>query len=484
MFGGFCKNVLPVAAALAWIPGLATADDATALLKRAAAAMGAVGLNTIAYGGTGTAFGFGQSWRPGIQGPKLNLVSQTRSINYQSASMRDQLVLSRAEQPARGGTPVPPVGELRQDLQVSGAEAWAMVGTNAIPNPVAVGDRQHQLWLTPHGIIKAAMRNNATVRWQNRGGKHLAAVSFTEPGKFSAKVYINDDYIVERIESRVSNPVVGDMKVETDYSGYIDFSGVKFPTRIQQVQGGFPLLDLRVNSVQINAPVAIRVPDALKKPILAVSTKAAEGVWFVAGGSHNSVAIEMKDHVVVVEGPLSDGRAGPVIDEVKRLVPKKPIRYVVNSHHHFDHAGGLRAFAAAGATIVTHAINKPFFERAYAAPRVLAPDRLAKSKKKAMFRTVKDKLVLTDGSRTIEIHHIRGNTHNDGMLMAWLPKEKFLIEADAFTPTPKPPAQASPFTVNLVENIERLKLPVERILPLHGGMVPVSALYQAIGRKG
>jgi glyoxylase-like metal-dependent hydrolase (beta-lactamase superfamily II) len=207
--------------------------------------------------------------------------------------------------------------------------------------------------------------------------------------------------------------------------------------------------------------------------------------WYLAGGTHRSVLVEMKDYLVVVEGPQNDDRAVAVIEEVKRLVPNKPIKYVVNSHHHFDHAGGLGAFVAGGATVITHAINKPFFEQAFAAPRTINPDKLAQSGKKAVIETLDDKLVLRDETRTLELHHIKDNAHDDGLIMAYLPQEKLLIEADAYTP-PAPntpyPAQANPFSVNLAGNIERLQLQVEQILPLHGRIVPLAELMKAIGR--
>jgi glyoxylase-like metal-dependent hydrolase (beta-lactamase superfamily II) len=158
---------------------------------------------------------------------------------------------------------------------------------------------------------------------------------------------------------------------------------------------------------------------------------------------------------------------------------------VVNSHHHFDHAGGLGPFVAEGATIVTHAINKPFFERALAAPRTVSPDKLAQSGKKATIDTLNDKLVWRDETRTVELHLIQDNTHCEGLIMAYLPQEKLLIEADAYSPAPPntpPPAPANPFSVNLVENIERLKLAVDQILPLHGRVVPLAELLKAIGK--
>src|SRR5437762_8692063 len=193
----------------------------------------------------------------------------------------------------------------------------------------------------------------------------------------------------------------------------------------------------------------------------------------------------MSDHLVVIEGPQDDARALAVIDEVKKTVPNKPIKYVINTHHHFDHAGGLGPFVAEGATIITHDANKAFLEKSLAAPRTVQPDKLAQSGKKATVEGMQDKRVLSDGTRTIELYLIQGNVHHDGLIMAYLPKEKLLVEADAYTPAPPnapPPAQPNANNVNLYENIERLKLAVDQILPLHGRKVPFSELQKWIGK--
>jgi glyoxylase-like metal-dependent hydrolase (beta-lactamase superfamily II) len=197
------------------------------------------------------------------------------------------------------------------------------------------------------------------------------------------------------------------------------------------------------------------------------------------------VVIEMKDHVIVVEAPLDDSRALAVIGEVRRLVPAKPIRYVVNSHQHFDHAGGIRAFAGEGVTVITHETNRAFFEQALAAPARISPDHLAKSGRKGTVEGVRDKRVLTDGTRTVEIHHMAASPHEDGMLMVYLPAEKLLSQADAFTPGPPnapTPAVVNPSSVNLAENIRRLMLTVDQLLPLHGRIVPLAELHKAIGQ--
>jgi glyoxylase-like metal-dependent hydrolase (beta-lactamase superfamily II) len=481
MSGTFLSKLALSAVALAFIPGAALSLEAAGVLKRASGAMGGADLKSIRYTGDGTGHTFGQAYKPGIAWPKITVHSMARTINYETASMREEIVISRAEPHGGGGYPL--VAQQRNDQFLSGGFAWNQVASGPFPGPRFVADRVHQMWITPHGALRAAMKNNATLQWQTKGGKSLAAVSFTEPGRFVATAYINEDFLLERIESRAPDAVLGDTAMVTTYSNYRDFGGVKFPMKIQQSQAGFPVLDVTVKDVQPNAPADIPVPDAVRNASERVTTeKIADGVWFVAGASHNSVAIEMKDHVVLVESPLGDFRMGPVIEQVKKLVPGKPIRYVVNSHSHFDHSGGLRTAVAEGATIITQAQNRPYFERAFSNPNKLSPDLLAKSGKKAKLRAVDEKLVLSDGTRSVEIHHIHGSIHTDTFLMAYLPKEKLLIEADAFTPGPPNapvPAQANPYHVNLVENIERLKLSVDRILPLHGRVVPVAALYTA-----
>ncbi len=169
-------------------------------------------------------------------------------------------------------------------------------------------------------------------------------------------------------------------------------------------------------------------------------------------GSHNSVAVEMRDHVVLFEAPLGDGRANAVMNAVKAALPGKPIRYVVASHHHFDHSGGLRAAAAEGAVIVMPEASKGYFERAYMNTHLINPDSLAKSGRSARFETYGDKHVLSDGTRTLELYLIKNNLHSDGYVLGYLPKEKIIIQADAFSPRApitQTPAVINPSTKNL-----------------------------------
>lgn len=456
--------------------------DAAALLAQSSQAMGDVPLRTLRYAAEGTGYTFGQAYTTGGAWPKITLHSVMRSIDYGSGTMRDEIVLSRAEPLGGGGYPL--AGQQRNDQFVSGEIAWNQVGTTVAPGSRFINDRMHQLWITPHGVLKAAQRDGARARLDGAGAR---AVAFELPGRFTATAFIGADGLVGRVESNVADPVLGDTPVVTTYEDYRATGGIQFPMRIRQTMGGHPVLDLAVKEVQVNPSLAMPVPEAARNVVERVtSEKVAEGVWFVGGGSHNSVAIELRDRLILVETPLTEARTQAVLGHVRALVPGKPIAMAVNSHGHFDHAGGVRAAVADGLTIVTHAGNVPYFERSFAQPSRIRPDALAQAGRKAVFVPVGDKLDIGDATRPVEVHRIVGGPHSENLVMVYLPRERLLIEADAYTPaapnTPPPPV-ANANNVNLVDNIERLKLAVDRILPLHGRMVPVTELYDATRRK-
>jgi glyoxylase-like metal-dependent hydrolase (beta-lactamase superfamily II) len=466
-------------AVLLLTPFAAQAQDGRATLEAAAKALGDV--KSIEIQGSGAVFQVGQSQTPGRPWPLFNVRTFTRVVNYDTASLRDDIMRTRALEPPKGGGPYVR-GEHRQVFVVSGDHAWNVMGDATAPAPITLGDRQLQFWTTPHGVIKAAMANPAGVQGRT--------IAFGVPGRFKATASLDAANLVERVEATLSNPVLGDMPVAIVYADYRDFGGVKFPTKIKQTYGGFPAMELNITEVRANPAVDIKVPDNVRSadnPYTKVqSQKAADGVWYVTGGSHHSVVIEMKDHLIVAEGPLNDDRALAVIAEARRLVPGKPIKYLIVSHHHFDHSGGVRAFAGEGVTIISHDASKAFFERVIAAPATVAPDHLAKTGKKATVEGVRDQRVLTDGTRTVEVRHIAGIQHADDMLMVYLPKEKFLIEADAYTPPAPnvaPMSPPNPFTVSLLQNVTKQNLAVDQILPLHGRMVPLAELHKAAGQS-
>jgi glyoxylase-like metal-dependent hydrolase (beta-lactamase superfamily II) len=292
------------------------------------------------------------------------------------------------------------------------------------------------------------------------------------------------------VQTWIDHPIVGDMLVETTYSGYKDFGGVMFPSHLVQTQDGYPSLDLTISSVTANPAVDIAVPENVRTftpPALRVeSQKMGDGVFYLTGGTHHSLVVEMKDHIVVVDTPNNEARAKLVLAKAKELVPNKPIRFVVTSHHHWDHLGGIRTAINEGATIVTYQANKAFLERVAKTPHTIAPDLLAASKKPVKVQTVGDKGQLTDGTRTIELYRLTGYEHTGDMMIVYLPTEKLLAEPDAFTPPAQAGAQLVPpavvYAKALHDNIQRLKLDVKIITPFHGNRTSdVAELARAAG---
>ena len=472
----------------------ACAQQQPGTLQAAAAALGANDLKSIEYSGTGKWFQFGQAPNPTLPWPAFEVTGFTARINYDTPSARVQMERIQVVEPNRA-RPAPV--QQRPVQVVSGTYAWNMAAPPgaaagaapvAQPQPAAVEERTMEIWTTPHGFLKAAAANNASSQPANGGSE----VSFTMGGKYRYVGRINAQNQVERVQTWIDNPVLGDTPVEITYAGYRDFNGVMFPARITRTQGGHPVLDITVSTVTKDAPADIEVPAEVRSfspPAVTVAMeKLADGVYYVKGGTHHSVAIDQRDHIVVVEAPQDEARSAAVIAKVKETIPDKPIRYLVNTHVHFDHSGGLRTYVAEGATIVTHQMNKPYYEQAWAAPRTLNPDKMAQGNKTATFETFTDKHVLTDGRRAIEIYPIANSGHNDAFAMIYLPAEKILIEVDAWAPlaanAPPPQGPPSPFAANLYDNIRRLKLDVRQIAALHGPRVATLAeLQAAVGQR-
>jgi len=485
------RTPLSLAVAVAAALNIAACSKPAGTLEAAADALGAANLKSIQYTGTGRWFQFGQAPNPTLPWPPFDVSSFTADINYDTASARVQMTRKQVVEPGRL-RPAPV--EQRPDQYVSAAHAWNMaapagaVGAAPVAQPqrAAVEERVAEIWATPQGFLKGAMVNNATSQAANGGSE----VTFTLGGKNKFVGTINAQNQVERVQTWIDNPVLGDTLVETAFSDYRDFGGVMFPAHIVRTQGGQPVLDIMVSAVTANPAVDLSAPQDVQSftppPVTVAVQTLAPGVFYLTGGTHHSVAIDQRDHIVVVEGPLNEARSEAVIAKVKETIPNKPIKYLINTHAHFDHSGGLRTWVDEGATIVTHEMNRPYYEAAWRTPHTLTPDRLSRSNKTATFETFADKKVLTDGRRSIEIYPIAGSGHNDAFAMVYLPTEGILVEADAFTPgaaNAPPPATPSPFTVNLNENIQRLKLNVRRIAALHGPRVTTMAdLRAAIGQ--
>jgi glyoxylase-like metal-dependent hydrolase (beta-lactamase superfamily II) len=468
------------------------AQDAKAVLQAASSAMGAATLNSVQYSGAGWNAAVGQSFGPAEDWPRFDVTAYTRVIDYASSSSREELTRRQGNNPPRGGGGTPLQGDQQQRFMVSGQYAWNVQGENAAPAQAAAEVRGLDIWLSPHGFLKAAMAaSDVTAVPLMLEGRRVTIVSFTR-GRFRINGTITDQNLVERVQTWVANPVFGDMVYEHRYTDYKEFGDVRFPTVLHSHQGdprlnpGHNWMEIRVTAVQPNvANAALAVPanvrTAAAAPVRAESEQLANGVWRIAGGSHHSVAVEFRDFVTVVEAPQDEARSVAVIAEVRRLVPNKPIRYIVNTHHHFDHSGGLRTYVAESATVITHQQNREFYEDVllHPAPRTLEPDRLSKlypwfaGNRVPAIEAVNQKYVVSDGVRVLDLYPVQGLNHANNMLIAYLPAERILINADLYGPPAagaQPPAMPNANMLTLRQNIQRLNLDVARHVGIHGAV--------------
>lgn len=496
----------------------AFAQDVKTVLANASKAMGVDSLNSVHYYGVGADYTLGQSNNANGQWPRRNLNDYVRAIDFTQPASRASAVTWAT--PVTGGPAAQ--GAFNQNI-APGTDAWG---------------QQLELWVTPWGFLKGAMANNATSRTQTVDGTRYNVVSWTPPQKapsgqaYRVVGYINPrNNLVERVETWVEHPFFGDLHVDNRYTDYRDSNGLMFPALMVQTRFGQPSFELQVLGAHANPP---NIQELLQPPAGGrggrggapggppaggrggaqgggppggrggapggpggaaagpTSEKLAEGVFRIHG-AYNALAVEFSDHVLLFEpGPQNEARAQAIIDETKKVIPGKPIRYGVISHHHLDHTQGLPAVVAEGIRIVTPEVNKAYLERALTAPRTLgAPDALTKSGRKPVLDTFTgDRRVFQDGTRTVEVHVIKGLPHADGLVVAYLPKERILAYADMFnlppagSPVPDPPVRG---TMVFADNIQRLGLQPERIMSVHNlnpnRLATVDDILSSLGRK-
>jgi glyoxylase-like metal-dependent hydrolase (beta-lactamase superfamily II) len=312
------------------------------------------------------------------------------------------------------------------------------------------------------------------------------------------------------------DPIYGDTLNELAYADWRDYNGIRLPQTLATFLNGNKIREEHVRTLIQNSkydestlavPAEIRsqpeVGDRivsqwpLRRIVLGVNyldfgreqkvelTEAAKGIYHVKGSDHHSLAIEMKDYVVVVEAPFFEERSIAVIKAVEAKIPGKPIKYLVLTHFHNDHTGGTRAYAAKGATILVQDSMVPFVKTMLSRPKTIRPDSLSKAGTiTPVVEGFKDVKSLTDGERTIELRQI-ANPHSAGMLVVYLPKEKMLFESDLFAPgTPIDPANALGVqnAAALMTGINNMHIQVDRIIGGHGDIAPLRDLAR-IGRS-
>ena len=235
------------------------------------------------------------------------------------------------------------------------------------------------------------------------------------------------------------------------------------------------------------------MPESVKQaqppnPALVTVEKMSDGVYMLGGGPANSYMVEFRDFVAVFEAPGSEERSLAVIEQIAKLAPNKPIRWLISSHPHFDHIGGLRTYNHIGATIVTHMSNLKFINRDVLTykSRTVKPDILAQWPPTEVaegynYEAIQENYVITDNSRILRVYYVQPLQHAAGMLMAYLPAERIAFEADLFD-THEPPKSAQiPAMRSFYTQVQRMKLDVATVAPVHGKPVPWSTFMTALG---
>ena len=535
-----CAAAILLASWLAAEPGApalaqgAKQDDVRALLQAVSKNIGADNLTTLEYKGSGMVAAPGQGFDPipvliGVaeSWPRFAATNYTVTIDYRTMSSRETYTRTSPNRPVlfpglelgggehgnqsdppfkRGGGGVQNPTPQQIDLRMNGKTAWDV--TNNQPQRQwdylfgidTAEYRQLEIVLTPHGFIKAALAQGANPVLVPGGGAARRVVLNNVLGKYKV-VGTLEGNVVHLVETWIPNPVIGDMRITHEYVRWKDFGGIKFYTQdhshfvdaTQQDNRQFQIMEAKANvAVQ---PALFEVPAVVQqatRPQLRVqSTQLAQGVWLIGGGSHNSVLVEFRNFVAVVEAPQNDERSRAVVAEVRRLVPNKPIRYVVNTHYHWDHSGGLRGLVAAGAQLVTHDGNVEYYNRMmFGTKRTLMPDSLSEreellgtSIRPQYVRVTNQPAMITDrvwgspeAGRIVEFYSVGTgsppwSSHNEFFIVAYLPAERILINADLYSPPAagtEGPATPPEGMVALGHIIRENNLNVTTHVPIHG----------------
>lgn len=437
-------------------------------------------LKSIVIEGTGVNYNLGQDMKPDAATQTFELTNYTRQIDI----VNNRQVIEQVRTPKFAYFQGP---QPQKQLQVLDGEVAFNVGENGQATRLTQWperDRRVDFLHHPAAALKVATSPGVTItNVRNTGAVRQADFTFTD------RVWtltIDGGGMPLSVSSKSYNANLGDVAITTAFADYQDTNGVKLPTRLTTKVDDFTTAEIHVTKQAINGSVALPAGlsgSAMQPAVPAAPNVTAEkigtGVWLLAGQSHHSVLVEFADRLMLIEAPQSEARTLAVIAKAKETVPNKPLTQLVTTHHHFDHTAGMRAAIAEGMTVITQAGNKDWVEAMARRPHTLAPDMLSKNATRLVVETVDAEREIKDGPQTVTLYHVAGNPHSDTMLMAYIPRDRLLIEVDAFSPG----SAVQPYAANLLENITKHNLRVDKIVPLHGAIAPYAELVKAVGAK-
>lgn len=452
-------------------------EDAVAALGGQDAVLAAKGLTLE---GEGTNGNLGQDMTPEAAGQTFQVTAYTRAVDLVGERMRIEQTRTPAFTFFQGQAPQRQVQGLDGDVAYNVAPNGT--ATRA-PDPVA-RDRRDDIYHHPLTLLRAALDPAAKLVNPRTAGTERVVDITTAKGQTYTLAIDGTTGLPTRVGSMRYNANLGDVLVETAFSDYQDAGGLKLPARLVTKTDAFPTSDLRLTKQTLDAGGDLTAPAAATStavvggapPASVVVTELAKGIWLLAGQSHHSVLIEFVDHLTLIEAPQNDTRTLAVIAKARELRPEKPLTHVVSTHHHFDHSGGIRAAVAEGLTVIARTNSEAFYKDAVSRSHTIVQDALAKSPKPLKFESVGQDIELKDATMTVNLFTVDGSPHVDTMLMAYFPKERLLVESDVYSPA----ASVHPFAANLLENIKKRNVKVDRIVPIHGAVVPMGELEKVV----
>jgi glyoxylase-like metal-dependent hydrolase (beta-lactamase superfamily II) len=388
----------------------------------------------------------------------------------------------------------------------------------AVPNPAANNAPMHTISgvrltaemreLEKSDIVELAHDNPDRVSDLpdiTEGGKTYKAFQYKDQYGTSIVMLDPATNLPAIVRNRDFDVHAGDANYDVAYSDWRDINaGVKFPFKQVTTINGTKIFDTTIQSVAFNPQIpvdAFTVPRALRgKAAAAASPDKVRWQWilrrmgngfyadwdsyytddggalkiedvapnisFVSGGSHNTLIVATNDGLIAFEAPGDDGQSKIVMDLAEKKYPGKPWKYLLLTHHHIDHTGGLRAYAAAGATIVVGKGDGDFYKKALSAPETLNPYGTKQVPPKV--EEVDGKWSVTEGGRTIEAYSL-DNPHATGYIIPYVPDAKFGFVTDIWSPAPMVPP-ANPQTIALVKGIQKMGIQMDKMAGGHGGV--------------
>lgn len=464
--------------------------QARAVLDAAVSAAGGAealrSVRDIARIGRGSFLGKGQSLRP--DGPyRKETVEVVTSADFERKWSVDESVVTIAGDVPR-----------RRRVVVKGESGFTVALTRRVITPMsagAVATARAALGRDPAIILLTALGRAETLRFLANSpldGRPHRVIAFADGDGSHVTLYIDARrHLLSKVETMADDPVLGDVATEVLYSDHRKVGRIQVPFRVVTRTDEEVTDELTYSEIKINAGMPARLfeepADAVRAtppPGEVVLTKLGRDVYFAAG-THNSLFVAFADHVLLVEAPHSADRTEAVLAKIRETVGRKPVRYVVPTHYHFDHSAGLRSAIATGATVVTTAGNRAFVKKLASTIHTIRPDALSRRPQTPAIEIVSGKRVFTDGVQTVELYDLGPTPHTDEMLVAYLPRERILFVSDLFNiPThgPFPPPSAT--TLDFAAKLEKLGLPIDHLAPGHGRLGTMKDLADALQARG